>query len=62
MRDRQVDEGERRSATRADLAQRDRQAAEIGVRHQTGLAPAELEDGAFFIAQHDRPRARPRSG
>jgi transposase InsO family protein len=39
------------------LPQRDCQSTQIGIHHQSGLLPAQLQDGAFFVGQHNRPHS-----
>lgn len=34
-----------------DLPQRNRQSAQVGIHHQSGLPVAQLEDGTLFIGQ-----------
>src|SRR5262245_47379375 len=41
----------------ARLFHRDREPAEIGVRHQPDLPARELENGALLVGEHDRPDA-----
>jgi predicted MFS family arabinose efflux permease len=39
------------------LSHRDGQSAEIGVQHQSGLPPAQLQDRAFFVGQDNSAHA-----
>jgi hypothetical protein len=39
------------------LPHRNREPAQIGIRHQSHLVPGQFQHGALLVGQHDGPRA-----